>query len=251
KDVCVFADDATLVDHVSLSVSSGELVAILGPNGAGKTTLLRALVGLIRPDSGWIGLDGENCTDLSNTDRAKKISYLPQRRPLAWPNKVRDVVALGRFAHGASLGRLSRDDAGAVDEALAACDLQHLADRTVDTLSGGELARTHFARAIASRAPLLIADEPVAALDPRHHLRIAQLLRDFVDAGGGALVVLHDVPMAVRFADRLVWMRDSKILAEGSPEETLTAQIMQDVYGVNARVVKDDTGFNVQIVSAL
>ena len=165
--------------------------------------------------------------------------------------KVRDVVALGRFAHGAALGRLSSSDSQAVDEALAACDLDHLADRATDTLSGGELARMHFARAIAARTPLLVADEPVAALDPRHHLRIARLLRDFVDNGGGALVVLHDVPLAVRFADRLVWMRDGKVMVEGSPDDTVTPQIMEDVYGVRARVDKNDSGFNVQIDSAV
>ena len=250
-DVHVHADDATLVDRVSLSVRPGELVAILGPNGAGKTTLLRRMVGLADPDAGRVTLDGRNCAELSPIERAKKISYLPQRRPLAWPNKVRDIVALGRFAHGAALGRLSATDSQAVDEALAACDLAELADRAADTLSGGELARVHFARAIAGRTPLLVADEPVAALDPRHHLRIARLLRDFVDDGGGALVVLHDVPLAVSFADRLAWMRDGRILAEGSPDDTLTPRIMEDVYGVRARIDKGESGFNVQIDSAV
>lgn len=250
-DVYVRAGDAVLVDRVSLSVRPAELVAILGPNGAGKTTLLRRMVGLADPDAGSVTLDGRDCAGLSPIERAKLISYLPQRRPLAWPNKVHDIVALGRFAHGAALGRLSVDDSRAVDEALASCDLAHLADRGADTLSGGEIARVHFARAIAGRTPLLVADEPVAALDPRHHLRIARLLRDFVDNGGGALVVLHDVPLAVRFADRLVWMRDGKVLAEGSPDDTLTPEIMEDVYGVRARVDKNDTGFNVQIDSAV
>lgn len=251
RDVYVRAGNATLVDRVSLSIHTGELVAILGPNGAGKTTLLRVMLGLVRPDSGEATLDGRNCAGLSPIDRAKRISYLPQRRPIAWPNKVRDVVALGRFAYGASPGRLSATDVTAVDEALASCDLRHLSDRSTDTLSGGELARVHFARAIAGRAPLLIADEPVAELDPRHHLRIAMFLRDFVDKGGGALVVMHDVQLAVRFADRLVWMRDGKALAEGPSDETLTPRIMQDIYGVRARVEKDENGFSVQIQSAV
>ncbi|MEM7281774.1 MAG: ABC transporter ATP-binding protein [Pseudomonadota bacterium] len=249
--VFIRAGDAILVDGVSLSVGANELVAILGPNGAGKTTLLRALVGLTDPDAGSVSLNGQPCGKLSPTERARHISYLPQRRPLAWPNKVRDIVALGRFAHGAALGRLSANDAKAVDEALVSCDLEHLADRAADTLSGGELARVHFARAMAGRTPLLVADEPVAALDPRHHLRIAGLLRDFVDDGGGALVVLHDVPLAVRFADRLIWMRDGTVMAEGPPDQTLTPGIMQQVYGVHARIVKDESGFNVQIDSAV
>ena len=251
KNITLRAGDTTLVDDASLSLRSGEFVAILGPNGAGKTSLLRVMVGLIKADSGSVQLGGRECFGLSPIERARRVSYLPQRRPLAWPNKVRDVVSLGRFAHGAALGRLGAVDAEAVDVAIASCDLGHLEDRSTDTLSGGELARVHFARAIAAQTPLLVADEPVAALDPRHHLRIAQLLRQFVNDGGGALVVLHDVPLAVRSADRLVWMKGGRIVAEGSPADTLNAKIMEEVYGVRACVEQDSHGFNVRIESAV
>ncbi len=251
KDITVRAGAAILVNQASLAVSPGELVAILGPNDAGKTTLLRVMVGLATADDGLAELDAKDCAALSPAERARRVSYLPQRRPLAWPNKVRDIVSLGRFAHGAALGRLSVADAEAVEHAINSCSLEHLADRGTDTLSGGELARVHFARAIAARTPLLVADEPVAALDPKHHLHIAQLLRQYADQGGGALVVLHDVPLAVRFADRLVWMREGCIVAEGTPEETLNAKIMEDVYGVRARVERDSHGFNVRIESAI
>jgi len=251
ENITLRVGSTTLVDDASLSLRSGELVAILGPNGAGKTSLLRVMVGLTKADSGSAQLSGEEILSLSPIDRARRVSYLPQRRPLAWPNKVRDVVSLGRFAHGAALGRLGAADAEAVDAAIESCDLGHLADRSTDTLSGGEIARVHFARAIAARTPLLVADEPVAALDPRHHLRIAQLLRQFVDDGGGALVVLHDVPLAVRSADRLVWMKGGRIVAEGSPAETLNSKIMEEVYGVRARVEKDSHGLNVRIESAV
>lgn len=246
NNVSVVAGDATLVDDASLSLQTGELVAILGPNGAGKTSLLRALLGLTNIATGSSQLDGDDCSRLSAIERAKRISYLPQRRPLAWPNKVRDIVALGRFAHGAALGRLSPQDAEAVTAAVVSCDLESLADRNADSLSGGELARVHFSRAFAARAPLLIADEPTAALDPRHQLSIATLIRDFVDSGGGALVVLHDVALAARIADRLIWMRDGRIVASGTPAETLSSQIMADVYGVHAHVSKDDKGFDVR-----
>jgi len=250
EDVSVRAGGMALVNEVSLSLRTGELIAVLGPNGAGKTTLLRAMLGLTNLTGGSARLDGLECARLSAAERARKVSYLPQRRPLAWPNTVRDIVALGRFAHGAALGRLSLEDSAAVEDALAVCDLSTLAARNADSLSGGELARVHFARAIAARAPLLIADEPVAALDPRHQLRIAALIRKFVDQGGGALVVLHEVALAARFADRLVWMKRGKIVAQGSPQETLNAEIMQDVYGVRARVESDDHGFVVRIEGA-
>ncbi len=246
----VIADGITLVDDASLTLAPGELVAILGPNGAGKTTLLRAMLGLTKIARGTAQLDGSECRGLAAHERARKVSYLPQRRPLAWPNRVRDIVSLGRFSHGAALGRLSPDDAAAVDNAITSCDLAALADRGADTLSGGELARVHFARAIAAQAPLLVADEPVAALDPRHQLRIAELIRQFVEAGGGALVVLHEVALAARFADRLVWMNGGKIVAEGSPEDTLNRQLMRDVYGVHAHVERDENGFDVRIEGA-
>ena len=249
-DISVTAGDASLVSDASLSLQTGELVAILGPNGAGKTSLLRALLGLTEVSGGSALLEGQDVTHLQATERAKLVSYLPQRRPLAWPNKVRDIIALGRFAHGAALGRLSPQDAEAVAAAITACKLETLADRSADTLSGGEIARVHFARAMAARAPLLVADEPTAALDPLHQLAIAQLMRDFVDAGGGALVVVHDVALAARFADRLIWMRDGQVVATGSPDETLNAELMHEVYGVRAHVARDANGFDVRVEAA-
>lgn len=251
SNITVVVGDARLVSNASLSLCAGELVVILGPNGAGKTSLLRALLGLTEVLHGHAQVDGQDIARLSATDRAKLMSYLPQRRPLAWPNKVRDIIALGRFAHGAALGRLAPDDAAAVAAAMDACSLTELADRSADTLSGGEIARVHFARAIAARAPLLIADEPTAALDPLHQLAIGKLLRDFVDAGGGALVVLHDVALAARVADRIVWMRDGHVVADDSPDATLTPELLQTVYGVRAHVARDAHGFDIRIEAAL
>ncbi|MEM9172271.1 MAG: ABC transporter ATP-binding protein [Pseudomonadota bacterium] len=235
----VVRDGTTLVDDVSFACQTGELVALLGPNGAGKSTLLRAALGIVPISGGTATLAGDDTQHLSPMVRAQRASYLPQRRPLAWPSPVRDVVALGRFSHGAALGRLSAADQHAVDAAISACDLDALAQRGTDTLSGGELARAHFARAFAAQAPLLIADEPVAALDPRHQHRIMQLVRDFVANGGGALVVLHDVALAARFADRILWMHDGRLIVDGTPAETLTAERMAQVYGVSATIEED------------
>jgi len=144
------------------------------------------------------------------------------------------------------LGRLKGLDAEAVDRALQACGLLELAGRRTDTLSGGELARVHCARAFAAEAPLLIADEPIAALDPRQQFRILDLIRTYVDQGGGALVVLHDIQLAARYASRMVWMKDGRIEADGPPSETLTAERMRDIYGVAARV----EGLNIHIDGA-
>ncbi|MEL6979252.1 MAG: ABC transporter ATP-binding protein [Pseudomonadota bacterium] len=236
RDLSLNAGAAALVRGASFRLGSGAFVALLGPNGAGKTSLIRGALGLIKPSAGWARIDGREAATLSPAQRARRVAYLPQRRPLAWPNRVRDVVALGRFAHGAALGRLGAADAAAVDRAIAACGLADLAERRTDTLSGGELARVHSARVFASGAPLLIADEPTAALDPRRQFEILDLIRSFTAQGGGALVALHDVPLAARYATRMIWMKEGRILADGPPEETVTAERLRAVYGVRALV---------------
>ena len=230
ENISVLARESVLVDDASFRLGCGEFVALLGPNGAGKTSLIRAGLGLQSASAGLSLLGGKPVDALSPTQRARQIAYLPQTRPLAWPNSVRDVVSLGRFSHGAPLGRLKGLDAEAVDRAL----------------SGGELARVHCARAFAAEAPLLIADEPIAALDPRQQFRILDLIRTYVDQGGGALVVLHDIQLAARYASRMVWMKDGRIEADGPPSETLTAERMRDIYGVAARV----EGLNIHIDGA-
>ncbi|MEO1966323.1 ABC transporter ATP-binding protein [Hyphomonas sp.] len=236
KDLSVKAGATTLVNGANLQLVPGELVALLGPNGAGKTSLLKAALGLEKRSAGFARLDGSDSAKLSPIERARRVAYLPQQRPLAWPNTVRDVVALGRYAYGAAPGHLSPEDAAAVDQAIKRCDLTELTDRQTDTLSGGELARVHCARAFAADAPLLVADEPVAALDPRHQFRIMDIVREYVDGGCGALVVLHDISLAARYATRIVWMKDSCIIADGAPEDTLTPERLADIYGVRATV---------------
>lgn len=229
------ADGRRLVAGADLTIAPGELVMLLGPNGAGKTTLLRLALGLL-PGDGEVTIGGADARAMSARKRARAVAYLPQARPLAWPARVRDVVALGRFAHGGPLGRLGLDDAAAVARATAECDLDALVDRSVDTLSGGELARVHIARALAADTPLVIADEPIAALDPLHQHRVMALLRAAADSGVGVLAVLHDLPLAARYADRLVWMCDGRIVADGPVAETMTPALIESTYGVIARV---------------
>ena len=247
RGVSVTLGGHRILHDASLRLAPGELVALLGPNGAGKTTLLRALLGLVQRSGGRVRIGGDDPARLPASERARRIAYLPQSRPLAWPIRVRDVVALGRFAHGASIGRLRGADAAAVERALLACGVGRLADRPCDTLSGGELARVHVARAMAAEAPFLIADEPTAALDPLHRHRIMGLVRACAGGGGGVLVVLHEAALAARFADRLVWLADGRIVADGPPEETLTPQRLAEVYGVRARVRRIDGDWLVSV----
>ena len=243
----VTAQETTLVHQASFALTPGRLIALLGPNGAGKSTLLRASLGLINGAAGEALLDGAPIASWSPIERARRISYLPQIRPLAWPARTYDVAALGRFAYGGAPARLSDEDRAAISAALAGCDLTHLADRAADTLSGGELARLHCARAFATGAPLLIADEPAAALDPLHQFSIMTLIRRFVDDGGGALVVLHDAALAARYADEIIWMQSGRIVDAGPASDQITAERMAQIYGVRATILDSADGLAVQL----
>lgn len=228
--------EALLVRDASFQLEPREIAVLLGPNGAGKTSLIRASLGLESRCTGSATFAGKETKALSPAERARHLAYLPQIRSLAWPNRVRDIVSLGRFSHGAAMGQLGESDAAAVDRAIWACDLVSLQHRRADTLSGGELARMHCARAFAAEAPLLIADEPTAALDPRHQFRILDLIKSYVVGGAGALLVLHDIELAARYATRLIWMKDGRIVADGSVTETLTEERLAEVYEVKAKI---------------
>ncbi|MAI91825.1 ABC transporter ATP-binding protein [Ponticaulis sp.] len=228
--------DISILSNVSLPLQTGKLTCLIGPNGAGKSTLLRTMCGLDRPTSGEVLLNEQPIQFLSHRERARLIGYLPQSRPLAWPIPVRDAVALGRFAYGARPEKLSPKDAQAVDQAIHDCGLTALQHRATNTLSGGELSRVHLARAFAGEAPVLIADEPLSALDPKHQLRVMNLFRDYTAKGGTACVVLHDISIAAQFACELVWMKSGKILASGPPQETLTSVHMETVFEVQAEI---------------
>ncbi|MEM7083194.1 MAG: ABC transporter ATP-binding protein [Pseudomonadota bacterium] len=236
KRVSVVRGDRTVLQDVSVQFSSGELVAILGANGSGKSTLVRSAIGIQIINSGIATINKVDSHKMSAHDRARAVAYLPQIRTLSWPLTVRDTVALGRFAHGARLGKLGVEDEQAVHEALTACDLQSFAMRRVDALSGGELARVHCARALASQAALFVADEPTAELDPWHQFRLMELIRGYVNEGGGAVVIMHDPELAARYADRLLWMVDGRIVDDGPVMTTLSATRLAQVYQMEADV---------------
>lgn len=244
-------DGQRLLEDVTFHLGAGELVVILGANGAGKSTLLKCCLGLLGADSGSVKLAGKRVGDLEIQFRAQQISYLPQRRPMVWPILVRDVVALGRFAYGANIGRMSRVDKNAVERAIEDCDLASFVDRRMDTLSGGETARVHCARAFAAETPILLADEPTTSLDPRHQFEILQLLKSYVTAHRGALVVAHEPALAARFADRLIWMKQGKIVADGPTDTTFNAELMAEVYSVNAEVSFDHGYPSVNVLDTL
>jgi iron complex transport system ATP-binding protein len=223
-----------VLHDVSLSLSSGHLVALVGPNGAGKTTLLRALAGLV-PSSGAILVGGEALSSLSLRERAKRFAYLPQGHIVHWPLPARDIVALGRYPHGASdPARLTQRDAEAVARAMQAADVVDFAERRATELSGGERSRVALARVLAVEAPVILADEPTSSLDPRHQLDVMKTLRKAADADVLVIVVTHDLALAARFADIVLVLSEGRLVSQGAASEALSEEIMAEVFRVSA-----------------
>ena len=235
EHITVRAQQRTILDNASVTLEPGELVGLIGPNGAGKSTLLRAIVGNQPYITGNVCLDGVTTAELTARQRALAVAYLPQERHVEWPLPSRAVVALGRYPHTSGLGPADSSNADAVDRAIAAVDATEFADRSATVLSGGERTRVLLARALAVEAPLLLADEPIAELDPFHQLEVMEILRTTAHDGAGVLAVLHDLPLAMRFMDRVVLMHEGAVIANGSPDEVLTDKNLERVYRVTAR----------------
>ena len=218
-----------VLHDVSLALSSGHLVALVGPNGAGKTTLLRALVGLV-PSDGDIHVRGDALSSLPLRERARRFAYLPQGHLVHWPLPARDIVALGRYPHGATdPARLTAKDAEAVQRAMQAADVVEFSDRRVTELSGGERSRVALARVLAVEAPVILADEPTSSLDPRHQIDVMKTLRTAADQGGLVIVVTHDLGLASRFADTVLVLSEGRLVSHGAPVDALSEQVMAEV----------------------
>jgi iron complex transport system ATP-binding protein len=225
-----------VVQNAALSVERGEIAALIGANGAGKSSLLRAACGVIEARAGRILLGADEIVSLSAPARARRVAYLPQAPEAVWPVTVEALVALGRFSYGAAPNKMGDADRAAVDRALALVKLEHMRARAIDTLSGGERARAHLARALAQGAPLLALDEPIAELDPAHALAVLDAMRAHAEAGGGLIFTTHDVGYAVRAATRVHVMADGRIIASGRPRETLTGDVLRAAYGREGRI---------------
>jgi iron complex transport system ATP-binding protein len=223
-----------VLTDISLALSPGHVVALVGPNGAGKTTLLRALAGLV-PSDGAIEVGGEALASLALRERARRFAYLPQGHIVHWPLPARDIVALGRYPHGATdPARLSPKDSDAVQRAMRAADVTEFSDRRVTELSGGEQSRVALARVLAVEASVILADEPTSSLDPRHQIDVMKTLRAAADQDTLVIVVTHDLGLAARFADTILVLSDGRLVSQGAPAEALSEQVMADVFRIRA-----------------
>ncbi len=232
KQISVQIGEYSILDQTDIDLAPGELLGLIGPNGAGKTTLLRALAGLLQTTDGKIELDGVGLSEMSETECARRVAYLAQNGEVHWPVQVERLVELGRTPHLSAWQHLGGEDREVVRQAMLASDTWELRHRIYNTLSGGEQMRVLLARALAVRPEIILADEPVAALDLAHQIDVMDLLRDHCKAGGSAIVVLHDLNLAAHYCHRLQLLLNGCTLAEGMPQDVLTAENLQQAYHI-------------------
>jgi iron complex transport system ATP-binding protein len=230
-----------VLQDVSGHLQQGKVTVILGPNGAGKTTLLSCLASLRTPDSGKILLGERPLASISDIERARCIGLLPQQADIHWEINVRALVALGRLPHQGRWGKTATDDA-AVEHAMQQTDCAQFADRKALRLSGGEQARVLLARVLAGEPDWVLADEPLANLDPAHQMDAIACLKNVAAHGAGVVLVLHDLTQAARIADHVIIMKQGRVQASGTSAEVLTQDLLAETFGVAVHIGSDDGG---------
>lgn len=227
------------VNDVSLQARASAITAISGPNGSGKSTLVRSLLGRVAIESGSIHLQGDDIARLSRRDIARRVAVVTQREEPAFPTRVRDFVALGRFPHGNAISGYSASDNAAVDDALVRAGVGEFADRSTEQLSGGEWQRVRVARALAQESPALVLDEPTTFLDIAHEMSLFELLASLAEEGKCILVVSHQLNLVSRFANTLVLLSAGQVAAHGPPADVLEADTLREIYEWPVAVTHD------------
>ncbi|WP_433243911.1 ABC transporter ATP-binding protein [Streptosporangium sp. CA-135522] len=239
-DVTLGYGDRVIVDGLDLGIEAGTVTTIIGPNGCGKSTLLRALGRLLRPSGGEVLLDGKRIDRMPTKEVAKVLGVLPQAPTAPEGLTVADLVARGRHPHQTWYRQWSAGDESAINEALAMTGLLELGQRPLDELSGGQRQRAWISMALAQGTDLLLLDEPTTFLDLAHQVEVLELVRRLHgELGRTVVMVLHDLNLAARYADRLVAMRDGRIIAAGPPHEVLTESLLAEVFDLDAKVIED------------
>ena len=245
QDIHLQRGEASVLCGVNLAVQPGEVLGIIGPNGAGKSTLLQILAGLLPPTEGQVQYQGVPLASLPAPRRARLLAYLEQNSKVHWPLTAQAVVQLGRYPHQFDPAARAADQT-VIDAALSSAGASALRNRPMSQLSAGEQARVLFARALAVEAQLLLADEPVASLDPFHQLQVMGCLQDLALAGRGVGVVLHDLSLAARFCDRLALLHEGSLLALGTPRDVLRVEHLAAAYGVACAIIEHEGELIVQ-----
>ena len=241
KGLCVSRAQREILNGVDIELNSGEMLGLIGPNGAGKSTLLRLLAGVIKPDSGELRLDDKPLTSIPQPERARRIAYLPQLSEIAWPMSVERIIELGRTPHLEPWQEPGEKDRAIIKQVMQQTDLMTFRDRAFNTLSGGEQARVLLARAMVTQPHILLADEPVSALDPAHQLDVMELLRQHCESGHAVIVVLHDLSLATHYCHRLQLLYRGSTIAEGTAEAVLNEKNLADAYDIALTHTKGNT----------
>ncbi|MEU9223836.1 ABC transporter ATP-binding protein [Streptomyces massasporeus] len=242
RGVTVGYGGRVVIDELDVAIPPGVITTIIGPNGCGKSTLLKTLSRLLKPAKGAVVLDGEDIGRLRTRDVAKKLGLLPQAPVAPEGLTVADLVARGRHPHQSWLRQWSSDDADVVARALAMTGVSDLADRPVDALSGGQRQRVWISMTLAQGTDLLLLDEPTTYLDLAHAVDVLDLVDDLHESGCTVVMVLHDLNLATRYSDNLVVMREGSVLAQGHPRDVITAELLDEAFGLKARVIDDPVG---------
>lgn len=233
-------DTRTVARDLTVDIPQGKVTAIIGANACGKSTLLRALSRLLKPNAGFVELDGKDVRKYSSKEFARKLGLLPQTSVAPSGITVADLVGRGRFPHQHVMQQWSNDDEQAVNRALHATGIAELADRLVDELSGGQRQRVWIALLLAQDSPVMLLDEPTTYLDISHQLEVMELVRALnVEESRTVVVVLHDLNQAARFADHLIVLRSGEVLAQGSPQDVMTEDLLARAFSLEARIVPD------------
>jgi len=239
-DLTLAYDERTIATELGIEIPDGSFTVIIGPNACGKSTLLRALARMLKPRAGTVYLDGEHIQSLPSKEVARRLGLLPQSATAPDGITVADLVARGRFPHQKLLRQWTRDDERAVDAAMASTRVVELADRPVDELSGGQRQRVWIAMALAQETPILLLDEPTTFLDIAHQIEVLDLCAQLHEEEDRTMVaVLHDLNHACRYATHLVALKHGRIVAQGVPAEIVTADLVEEVFGLPCVVIDD------------
>ena len=239
EDIELSYGTSRILNGISLEADHREFVGLLGPNGSGKSTFLRCVYRVLQPDAGAVFLDDEPVREMTYKESARKVAVLAQHNYYNFDFTVREVVMMGRSPHKKTLQRDTAEDLAIVEHSLETVHMRSFADRSFSTLSGGEQQRVILARALAQQTPCLVLDEPTNHLDITYQLELMRIVKK-LDVT--VVAAVHDLNIAAMFCDRLYMLQEGKIVAEGTPEEVLTRERIEEIYHVKSEIVRDGNG---------